>query len=834
MADLFLSYSRRDKVFVQRLGDALTAQGRDLWVDWQDIPATADWWKEVVAGIEAADSFVFVISPDSVQSEVCRRELEQAVANNKRFVPLLHRDLAPGTDQVKMHPAIGSHNWIYFRETDDFDAALALLNSALDTDLSHVRMHTRLLIRAKEWDSNQRNGSFLLRGEDLRRAEEWLADAIGKKPAPTPLHADYIAAGREAETRRQRQLLIGVSIALVVALALTVLSLLLYTEANVQRGIAYNNAATATFAQGQAEISAVTATVAQGQAEINAATATVAQGQAEFNAATATVAQGQAQQAATTVADERNSAQSIAVAGQAQVEIFGPLPDRAPLLALNAIQARYTWQAERALALSVQDKLEQAVLRGHRNIVTSVDWSRDSRFVATASDDGAVRIWNASGQNLLTLQGVDAAVNRAIWSPDGTRLAAVYADGTARVWSVGGAYEAPTTEVQFILSAPNSALLNLAWSPDGSALATSSSGGTAQVWDMTSGELRASLIGHSGESSSVAFSPDGTKVVTASSDGTARIWDAVTSDELLRLIGHSRSVIRAMFSPDGTRVLTASADNTARLWDAVTGEQLFVLTGHTRRVTRAAFSPDGARIATASDDNTARIWDVQTGTLLRTMFGHTGTVNGLVWSPGGRRLITVSEDRTARIWDTESGGQLLVFSGHTDVIFSAAWSPDGQYFATASADNTARVWQIWKNAQNLVTLARRCCAGRILTDEENIQFGLPTATPAPVPTAIASCTGILPSRLYPGARGTVTTEDTASVRVRSAASTDATRIGQVAPGQTFQVLSGPVCNENIAWFEIIYGIGALHGFIAEGQNDVYFVEPILPQPPAGY
>jgi hypothetical protein len=48
------------------------------------------------------------------------------------------------------------------------------------------------------------------------------------------------------------------------------------------------------------------------------------------------------------------------------------------------------------------------------------------------------------------------------------------------------------------------------------------------------------------------------------------------------------------------------------------------------------------------------------------------------------------------------------------------------------------------------------------------------------------------------------------------------------------VLSGPVCNENIAWFEIIYGIGALHGFIAEGQNDVYFVEPILPQPPAGY
>ncbi len=828
MTDLFLSYSRRDKVFVKRLTDALMAQQRDIWVDWQDIPATADWWKEVVAGIESADSFVFVISPDSVQSEVCRREVEQAVANNKRFVPLLHRDISAANDPSKMHPAIGSHNWIYFRETDNFDESLALLSTALDTDLSHVRTHTRLLIRAKEWDANQRNGSFLLRGDDLRRAEEWLADGIGKKPAPTPLHADYIAAGRAAETRRQRQLLIGVTVALVVALALTVLSLLLYTEANVQRGIAYNNAATATFAQGEAEFNAATATFAQGQAEFNAATATFAQGQAEFNAATAVAAQDQAQQAATTVADERNSAQSIAMAGQAQVELVGPLPDRAPLLALNAIQSRYTWQAERALALSVQDRLEQATLRGHSAIVTSVDWSRDSRFVATTSDDGTIRIWDPTGTRLLTLDDGEGTANRALFSPDGTRLAAVYSDGTARVWGISGGYEAPKADVVFVLSAPESGLLNLAWSPDGTALATSSSNGAAQVWDMTTGDLRARMIGHGGETSSVAWSPDGTRVVTASSDGTARIWDATTGAEVLRLVGHTRSVIRAMFSPDGTLVLTASADNTARLWDTTTGEQKFVLAGHTSRVSRAVFSPDGTRIATASDDDTARIWDVQTGTLLRTLFGHTGNVNGLVWSPGGRRLITVSEDRTARIWDSESGGQILVFSGHTDVIFSAAWSPDGTYFATASADNTARVWQIWKNAQNLVALTRRCCSTRILTDEENIQFGLPTATPAAVPTEIATCPGILPSRLYAGARGTVTTDDAASVRVRSAASTNANRIGQVAPGQTFLVISGPTCNQDIAWFEIIYGIGALRGFIAEGQNGVYFVEPILP------
>lgn len=289
MADLFISYSRRDKAFVKRLGDALVAQGRDLWVDWQDIPATADWWKEVVAGIESADSFVFIISPDSVQSDVCRREVEQAAANNKRFVPILYREVTASATPGQMHPAIGTHNWIYFRDTDDFDSAFKLLAEALDTDLSHVRAHTRLLVRAKEWAASGHNPSSLLRGDDLRAAEEWLADGINKKPAPTPLHAEYITAGREAETRRQRQLLIGVSAALVVSLALALLSLLLFTEANRQRGIADTNA--------------ITAVAAQGQAEINASTAVAAQGQAELNAATAVAAQSQAQQAATLVAE---------------------------------------------------------------------------------------------------------------------------------------------------------------------------------------------------------------------------------------------------------------------------------------------------------------------------------------------------------------------------------------------------------------------------------------------------------------------------------------------------------------------------------------------------
>ncbi|ESA34684.1 wd40 repeat-containing protein [Leptolyngbya sp. Heron Island J] len=60
MPDVFISYSRKDKAFVQVLHQALLESHYDSWVDWEDIPLTADWWEEIKAGIESADTFIFV------------------------------------------------------------------------------------------------------------------------------------------------------------------------------------------------------------------------------------------------------------------------------------------------------------------------------------------------------------------------------------------------------------------------------------------------------------------------------------------------------------------------------------------------------------------------------------------------------------------------------------------------------------------------------------------------------------------------------------------------------------------------------------------------------
>ena len=169
MADVFISYSRKDRDFVRDLHEALAERQRDTWVDWEDIPLTAEWLAEIFAGIEGADAFVFVISPDSAESEVCRQELAHAVEHNKRLITVVRRDVKAEA----VPPPLGSYNRIFFREGDDFDEAFRSLVKAIDMDLDWVRAHTRLLTRAIEWDGRKRDASFVLRGSDLHAAEEW-------------------------------------------------------------------------------------------------------------------------------------------------------------------------------------------------------------------------------------------------------------------------------------------------------------------------------------------------------------------------------------------------------------------------------------------------------------------------------------------------------------------------------------------------------------------------------------------------------------------------------------------------------------------------------------
>src|SRR6266404_1205427 len=219
--EVFISYSRKDKEFVRRLDEELKRRNREAWVDWEGIPPGDTWEKTIYGAIEATNTFIFVLTPDSIASEVCGKEIAHAAANNKRLVPIVHRQVAA----ERVPKSLGELNWIFFRDSDDFNEATDKLVSALDTDLTWVRAHTRLLTRAIEWDANGRNNSFVLRGEDLRAAEQWLAQAGAQKERqPTAFQTEYIIASRKASARRQRITLGAVTFGLVVAIVLAVVA----------------------------------------------------------------------------------------------------------------------------------------------------------------------------------------------------------------------------------------------------------------------------------------------------------------------------------------------------------------------------------------------------------------------------------------------------------------------------------------------------------------------------------------------------------------------------------------------------------------------------------
>ncbi len=161
--DIFISYSREDKEFVSQLGEMLTQANQKIWVDWNDIPPAEDWRQEIYRGIEAANNFVFIISSHSTCSKVCKEELDYAMKHGKRLVPIVRQEV--GYDRV--HPELGRINWIFFQKDDDSDGAFRKLISAIETDLSHVREHTQLLLRARKWQKEERNKSYLLQGSEL-------------------------------------------------------------------------------------------------------------------------------------------------------------------------------------------------------------------------------------------------------------------------------------------------------------------------------------------------------------------------------------------------------------------------------------------------------------------------------------------------------------------------------------------------------------------------------------------------------------------------------------------------------------------------------------------
>jgi hypothetical protein len=131
---IFISYSRKDMAFADRLETALKARGFEPLIDRTEIYAFEEWWKRIEALITAADTVVFLLSPDSVSSDVALKEVAFAASLNKRFAPVVCRRV----DEQAVPEALAKLNFVFFDDETRFEASADRLAEALNTDIAWV------------------------------------------------------------------------------------------------------------------------------------------------------------------------------------------------------------------------------------------------------------------------------------------------------------------------------------------------------------------------------------------------------------------------------------------------------------------------------------------------------------------------------------------------------------------------------------------------------------------------------------------------------------------------------------------------------------------------
>jgi WD40 repeat protein len=600
--DVFLSYSRRDQEFVLRLAKSLEEAGWTAWVDTDDIPPAAEWRDELTAGIRAAHTFVFALSPDSVESEYCGWELDQAVALGKRLVPLVIRDVEAAPDEL------ASRQYIFMRADDDFDQALGELSTALGTDLDWVKQHRHWLLEALRWDAQGRDRSMLARGRDLKAAEAWLArQADRTEPRPTQLQNEFLISSRAWEKRRLQIIAGAVGVALAVSVALGVLALLQRNDARNQAAIARSR---------ELALSSTSQLSVDPERSLLLATEAVkARPTAEADNALRRAIFASRVRAQVPVETQRIGGliNDVTFSRDGKLVAAG-LKDGSVAIVSSTAREGTSPTVLPAPTPSGADVCSQSV--GGSGAV-EVAFSKDGRFVSAVNNQGWIQLWRWPRPSAPVtspfclgattapdpLRAAEAVLFGKNFEPGALTFAS--ADTLALVESDGQLlrWKWKDRAKPVLLGRSEPPILAAAFSADGRVNARADAEGIT--------------IGTPAEASldslpvrdvyALAMSADGS-TIAAANGREVMVWSRGRTPS--RRVLRTGSTIRNIaVSRDGRLVAVGDFAHAVRVWDLARDGRPVVLAGSQGPVTAVEFSTDGRRIVSGGDDGVVRVWE---------------------------------------------------------------------------------------------------------------------------------------------------------------------------------------------------------------------------------